>query len=173
MSPLATLLLVLINSLPICWADRGASHEVKQHQFETIATAIATVAKTDDEAVLLLTVAYHESRLCLRTHAGEKRFAKQKSLGLFQIEKGSRLPPPYAGLSLADTTAAASAALDLLRRSWQCGRTAGDRMTAYAGRPCGDWPSRRARENTFWVLSSRLARERRADRLAAMWERVA
>lgn len=147
------LILPLLLKLPVCYADRDLVPEVKRAQLETVARAVATVAKNASEAALLVSVAWHESRLCLEAHRG----GNGPAYGLWQIEPASNLPRPYAGLSYPETESAARSALYHLRHSYQCGPSVGDRITAYAGRPCGQvWPTLESRVRMYYWVRSKL-----------------
>lgn len=149
----------LISVLPMCRADLELPLETKAGQLAVAAEAIATVAETAEEAVWLTAIAYHESRFCYRTHAGGSS-VRGRGRGLWQIEKGSRRLPPFEGLSLAETTHAASQALWLVRHSYQCGPSVKDRFTAYAGQPCDtNWPTLHARYRTYGWLTLLVSRE--------------
>lgn len=150
------LILSFLTSLPVCYADRHLDPRAKNAQLETIATALSQTAKDESEAALALSVAWHETRLCLEAHRGGKG-VRGRGRGLFQIEPGSRLPRPYEGLSQEETTSASRSAISLLRRSYQCGPSVGDRLTAYAGRPCGlTWPTLSSRVRFYYWAYSRL-----------------
>lgn len=143
-------MLAALQALPGCWADRHAPEGAKATQHAYISRAIAAKAETVDEAAYLVTIAYHESRICLNTHAG---LARGRGRGLWQIECASRRLPPFEGLSYEATEHAAGEALWMIRHSWQCGNQPKDRFTAYAGRACGvSWPTMAARVRTwYWV----------------------
>lgn len=109
---------------------------------------------TRDEAAALITIAESESALCADVHAGSRR--GWSGIGLWQIEPGSNRRPPFAGLSLEDTTHAAGEALWLWRHSWQCGPDLVSRFKAYGGRPCPvAWLGGGARARLYrWIFWS-------------------
>lgn len=155
-------LLFAMQGLAVCYADRQDPR--KQAQLETIAEAITVATERTrwrgdrvSLAALLLTIAYHESKLCLDVHAGKR--GMNGALTLWQLERGSRLTGYRAGLSLEDTISAAVAAATLLARSFQCGSAVDGMLRAYAGAKCGvEFPTLRARVRTFHYLRSRMAR---------------
>jgi hypothetical protein len=148
------LILSFLTSLPICYADRHLASGAKEAQLQTIARAVSQTARDAPEAALALTVAWHESRLCTAVHSG---VAGGRGRGLWQIEPGSHLPKPYEGLSEEATLSASRSAISLLRRSYQCGPGVADRLTAYAGRPCGkSWPTLSDRVRFYWWALSRI-----------------
>jgi hypothetical protein len=149
----AAAILAALVMLPVCWDDRR--EEARSERLQDVATAIDVAASGDDGlAALLVTVGYHESRFCRSAHAGGRR---GRGEGIWQIEAGSRRQRPFSGLGLAATTHAAGEAAWLLRHSWQCGSGPAARLTAYAGRTCGeDWPTLRERVATYWWALTRL-----------------
>jgi len=128
------LVLPFLLSLPVCVADRGEP-ELKRAQLETVAMAIEAVTPKPSERAALITIAWFESRLCRDVHAGSKRGGSGE--GLWQIEPGSRLRRPYAGLDQEATEHAAGEALGLWRRSWCPGQGSAARFRVYAGLGCG------------------------------------
>lgn len=160
-------LLFAMQGLSVCWADRHDPR--KAAQLETIAEAITVATERarwrGDRrvlAALLLTIAYHESRLCLDVHAGKP--GMNRAITLWQIERGSRLTGYRAGLSLEDTISAAVAAATLLARSFQCGSAPISMFRAYAGdRTCkSEAPTFAARARTFAWIRQRMARVQEA-----------
>jgi len=146
----------ILMSLPVCYQDRHLPTDVKAGQLQTVASAIASEAVDKSEAAYLVSIAWHESRLCLATHAGRH---PGRGRGLYQIERASGAPSAgtgYVGLSLPETVNATRAALHMLRHSYQCGQRPRDRFTAYAGRPCGlVWPTMLSRERMYYYLLGR------------------
>lgn len=122
----------------------------------TIGQAVAAVSDTRDDAAGLVTIAVHESALCRSVHSGARRGGP--GVGLWQLEPGSHRQPPFAGLSLADTTHAAGEALWLWHHSHQCGHGLRARFAAYAGLPCGSkWAGAASRARFYgyvrWALA--------------------
>ena len=157
--------LYAITGLAPCWADRGDIR--KPAQLETIAEAI-TVATERARwrgnrmvlAALLVAISYHESRFCISTHEGKP--GPGAAVTIFQIEPGSRLKGYRAGLDLESTISAATAAADLLSRSFQCGPEAVNVLRSYAGAKCdSEFPTLRARQRTYFVVFARLVRAER------------
>lgn len=149
------LILAALQALPPCWADRAAPEGAKATQLAYISRAIAAEAETVEEAAYLVTIAWHESRLCLDVHAG---LSRGHGRGLWQLERGSRREPPFEGLSEADTRHAAHEALWMVRHSWHCGGAPAARFTAYAGRACGSvWPTLVSRVRTWYWVRGMLA----------------
>jgi hypothetical protein len=151
------IILAYLLALPVCYQDRHVLPEVKAEQLSTVAAAISTLARDESEAALLVSVAWHESRLCLATHVGE---TSGRGRGLYQIERASRAPSAgkgYVGLTWSETLLATQAAVHVLRRSYQCGQGPRGRFTAYAGRPCHtSWPTLSERERTYYHVLSKL-----------------
>jgi hypothetical protein len=146
---LAPVLAVLLTS-PVCFGERQ-----DPERLELIATAIATVSSTRDDAVGLLTIGEAESAWCLAVHSGRRK--GWSGVGLWQLEPGSHRHPPFAGLSLADTTHAAGEALWLWRHSYDCGHSIEGRMRVYGGRSCSEpWPGAAKRARLFAWISWRL-----------------
>lgn len=116
------------------------------------------MSESRDDAAGLLAIATAESALCEAVHSGRKH--GWSGVGLWQLEPGSHRAPPFAGVSLADTTHAAREALWLWlwRHSWQCGPELVSRFKAYGGRPCpvawlGGGARARLYHWIFWELS--------------------
>lgn len=153
----AAMILSVLNSLPVCYADR--ENPAKPAQMATVANAIARASRNDDDAAKLTAVGYHESRFCIAVHSGEH---KGPGRGLFQLEgQSKRYPGPFVGLSQAATDNAARVANAILRRSYQCGPTVADVLTGYAGRACGKpWPTLSERVATYWMTRRRFERWR-------------
>lgn len=164
--------LTALQALPVAKADR-LRPEAKARQLEILAVAIAGAVEGTpqwrgdpvDLASLLIAIAYQESRFALDVHAGTDR-PHAKSAGLFQIEW---LPNHLArrqvvGLSLDETTTAASAAAAILAHSWQCGPSRADILTAYAARKCGaPWPTLGQRVATANFVRMTIMREMWAE----------
>lgn len=166
---LAAPVLAVILAQPVCWADRALPVEVKRDQLGVIADAIAEASDTPERAALLITIGYHESRWCIRVHAGIKRGGAGE--GLWQLEGAHHGDGSRSGLSRYETADAALLASAQLDRSYQCGSSPAAILTAYAGRPCwqsasdprypGDtgvewgygWPTLTSRVRTYrWAL---------------------
>lgn len=141
----------VLLSLPIC------AHEAPDpRRLEVIATAIADVSRDGADAAALLTIGQSESAWCRTVHAGSRRGGA--GLGLWQIEPGSHRVPPFAGLSIADTTHAAEQALWLWRHSFSCGSDTASRFRVYAGAGCDSpWQGAAARSRLFRWITWRLA----------------
>jgi hypothetical protein len=123
-----------------------------------IAQAIALVSETRDDAAGLLAIGTAESAWCESVHSGQRR--GWSGVGLWQLEPGSHRHPPFAGLSLADTTHAAGEALWLWRHSYTCGGALVDRFKVYGGRPCAvAWLGGGARARLYRWISWRLEAE--------------
>ncbi len=132
-------LLALLLALAPCYADRAVEPSLKRAQLATIAAAIEANTTDPAEQGALVSILTHESRACLAVHAGRKRGGHGR--GLWQIEPGSHLEPPFDGLGLAATTHAAGQALRLWRLSAVCGRwNLEKRFGLYAGLGCSSWP---------------------------------
>ncbi len=145
--------LALLLALPVCWADRAEPDRAER--LATIAHAIEAAAPDRTTRARLIATAWSESRLCRAVHEGRRRGGP--AAGLWQLEPGSHLHGPYAGLSTEATDAAARSAASLLSRSQQCGSGDAAVLTAYAGRPCGKpWPSLRERVSTCQWARARL-----------------
>ena len=127
----------VIAAVPPCWEDRGIDQSAR---LEVVAVALSTASeartheKNLDLAAKLLTVAFFEGYFCERVHRG---MTAGRGRGLFQLERGSRLTPPFEGVGLEETTHAALEAVRLLKRSQQCGSGAREVFASYAGLPCG------------------------------------
>lgn len=126
---IAAPIFALLLSLHPCYAEPP-----DPARLELIANAIAAVSSTVDDAAGLIAIGTFESSWCKSVHSGAKRGGH--GIGLWQLEPGSRRLPPFAGLSLEDTTHAAGEALWLWRRSYACGSTPVARFSSYAGLPC-------------------------------------
>ena len=149
---IAATVLTVLQLQPLCWADRGAAR--KPAQLAIVAEAIAEASPTPERAAYLIAVGWHESRWCLRVHSAAHRGPGR---GLWQLEgKRGKLPGPFVGLSLFETSNAAAVASDVLSRSHQCGSTPAEVFTAYAGRPCGStWATLNSRVQTYyWALGA-------------------
>lgn len=143
-------ILALLLSFPQCYGEPRDTARL-----ELIAAAIAQVSATPDDAAGLLTIGTHESAWCESVHSGRRRGGH--GVGLWQIEPGSRRAPPFAGLTLEETTHAAGEALWLWRHSYGCGRTLEARYRAYAGLPCGSsWAGARSRARMHLLVLSRV-----------------
>lgn len=152
MNPVTAILTILL-ALPICWQDRAEP----DHGLRMARIARAIAAQSVDVRAQLIVVGYYESRFCEAVHAGRK--GTGRAAGLWQIERGSRRPGPYSGLSDGETLAAAESAAWLLEHSHRCGHTDAAILTAYAGAPCGsDWPTLSARVKLLRWVRGRLGR---------------
>ncbi|HET9958094.1 MAG TPA: hypothetical protein VFQ61_26545, partial [Polyangiaceae bacterium] len=173
---LASYVLMGITALPTFHEDVGDRYsEQKRIQAETIATAIAEVAEkaqgwpgTPRElASLLLTVAWHETRLSLRIHEGNCRPFEcdhGRARGLWQLHMHASLPRErwltVAGLDPDSTRAAAQeAARALIRSRRMCMSVSRGAdwvpytLVAFAGRGCrGQLPDIQRRVRTFHHL---------------------
>ncbi len=170
---LTAYLISAILSLPTYHEDAGEQLKAqKRAQTELIATAVAQAAENArgwpgsprELAVLLLTVAWHETRFSLRIHEGRCRPYEcdhGKARGLWQLHMHASLPRErwitVAGLDAESTLSAArEAAIALVRsRNW-CSRYARGRdwvaptLRAFAGRGCdGRLPDVDARVRTY------------------------
>lgn len=146
MTPAAVMLL-----LPICVGDAG--EWLRTERIERFGAAVEASAPDDLEAqAALITIAWHESRLCRDVMRGARRGGS--AVGPFQIEPASHRQPPFAGLDVEPLAHAAGEAAWLWRHSWRCGPSWAARMTAYAGAPCGSWRQEASRRARFmgWVL---------------------
>jgi hypothetical protein len=169
---LTTYLLLAISSLPTFKEDVGEFFLPKKRaQAEIIAQAIAEVSETTrgwpgskrELASLLLTVAWHETRLSLRIHDGlckPYECDRGRARGLWQLHAHASLPKErwlaVAGLDLESTrNGAAEAAKALVRSRRLCLRgTNADwvapTLSAYAGLGCGgSLPDAAERVRTF------------------------
>ncbi len=148
---LAAPVLAVLLSLPQCY---GEPRDVPR--LALIADAIAAVSDTRSDAAALLAIGTAESAWCESVHSGRKRGGLGE--GLWQLEPGSHRAPPFAGLSLADTTHAAGEALWLWQHTARCIDTQA-RFGAYAGLGCHRWAGARQRANLYvwalWRLSAR------------------
>lgn len=148
------LVLPVLLELPVCVADRGQP-EAKAAQLHMVAGAIEEATADPSERAALITIAWFESRLCLRVHAGELRGGLGE--GLWQLEPGSRRRPPFAGLGSSETAHAAGEALALWRLGRCAGRPLAARFRAYAGLGCGprDWAGAEPRARFMrWTLGA-------------------
>ncbi len=148
-----------VLALPIFHEDRAAA--IKSEQLATIAAAVDEAAAAtkwpgapSELRALMLTVAFHESALSLRIHAGDCRkheCDRGRARGLWQQHASSASSreawEQLAGLDAESTRhAAREAARSLARARWQC-RSLEKRgqpwlemtLSAYAGRGCVGW----------------------------------
>lgn len=168
---LTTYLLIAIASLPTFHEDVGEQFAAqKRQQAELIANAISRAAENvqgwpgskRELATLLLTVAWHETRLSLRIHDGRcKPFECDhgRARGLWQLHAHASLTRErwltVAGLDAQSTfNGAAEAALALTRSRHMCRKRGSDwvasTISAYAGRGCGGGlPDLDARVRTY------------------------
>jgi len=168
---LTTYLLIAISSLPTFHEDVGEQFAArKREQAQLIASAISRAAEgaqgwpgsKRELATLLLTVAWHETRLSLRIHDGHcKPFECDhgRARGLWQLHAHASLSRDrwltVAGLDEQSTfNAASEAALALTRSRHMCRQRGADwvasTISAYAGRGCGGGlPDLDARVRTY------------------------
>lgn len=170
---LTTYLLMAISSLPTFHEDVGEQFSAqKRAQAELIANAISSAAESArgwpgskrELATLLLTVAWHETRLSLRIHDGRCKpyeCDRGKARGLWQLHSHASLPRErwltVAGLDEQSTLIGASeAAQALIRGRHMCRKSSlgrdwvGPTLVAFAGRGCsGRLPDVDARVRTF------------------------
>ena len=170
---LTTYLLTAIASLPIFHEDVGEKFATQKHdQAQMIASAIEKAVEQSTEwpdsprelAALMLTVAWHETRLSLRIHDGlckPHECDNGRARGLWQLHVHRSLPRErwlqVAGFPPENTTRAAQeAAIALVRSRRMCavatrGRDwLGATLTAYAGGGCGGrLPDVKARIKTY------------------------
>jgi hypothetical protein len=139
--PIAPVLAFLL-ARPVCF---GEHHDPAR--LETIATAIAAVSNTRDDAAGLLTIGTFESHWCERVHSGRVR--GWSGQGLWQLEPGSHRHPPFAGLSAEATTHAAGEALWLWRHSYSYGASLEARFRCYGGQREG-WRGAGPRAAFYW-----------------------
>ena len=147
--------LVVMQALPSCWADREDPR--KPEQLQNLAAAIAQASPNPLRAAFLVAIGYHESRFCLRVHSGVDTGPGR---GIWQLEgQSKRYQGPFVGLTPEETGNAAWVASQIIGRSAQCGSRPADVFTAFAGRACGTvWPTLADRVRTFWFVSARLHR---------------
>ncbi len=117
-----------------------------------IGQAIASVSGDRREAVVLLTIAYAESRFCERVHSGEVWGGMGQ--GLFQLEPGSHRVPPFSGLSYRETEHAAGEAIALWRL-FKC-PTLAQNFGGYAGLGCKTWSGAFVRVALFNRINHRI-----------------
>lgn len=171
---LTAYILTAIASLPTFHEDVGDKFVAqKREQAQLIANAISRAAENAqgwpgskrELATLLLTVAWHETRLSLRIHDGRcKPFECDhgRARGLWQLHTHASLPRDrwltVAGLDEQSTlNGAAEAALALTRSRHMCRQRGSDwvasTISAYAGRGCaGGLPDLAARVKTYRML---------------------
>jgi hypothetical protein len=153
---LAGPILVAIMSLPGCYKDKR-DERVPDH-LARVAYALGQETKDVDEAAALATIAYHESRYCLKV---QEKYTRSGAYSSWQLEGKRHLyPQPFVGLDYEPIHNAAYAAVDIWRRTYNCGYSFRDRMTSYAGRACGtNWPTLDARVGTYWYVRSVIVKE--------------
>ena len=144
----AAILAALLHG-PVHHEDRGeGARALKLEQYDVIAAAISSAARTDVEAALLVAIGRHESRYSLRIHAGRckpRECDRGRARGPWQTHRLWLSPEAWArllGSSPESTRAAADHASDVVRRMWNACRGARNRyratLTAYLGRGCRD-----------------------------------
>jgi hypothetical protein len=179
---LTAYLISAILSLPTFHEDIGEQLVAqKRAQAELIASAVAEAAEKSrgwpgsqrELAVLLVTIAWHETRFSLRIHDGHCRPYEcdhGRARGLWQLHVHASLPRErwltVAGLDPVSTlNGATEAATALIRSRHWCARQARGRdwvaptLLAYAGRGCGgQLPDIDARVRTYRHLLALTAR---------------
>ena len=142
--------------LPTCYEDR-ADPRVPDF-LATEAYAIAAETRTVDEAAALGSILHHEGGNCIRV---QTRYTHSGGYSVFQLEGKRHLyKQPFLGLDYPAIHNAVYAAVDVWRHTWNCGPTFSDRMTSYAGKPCGiHWATLDARASTFWYLRNVMVKE--------------
>ncbi len=160
-------LLVALKALPTCHVD--ADDPRKAAQLETVASSISSAVESTswagdkrDQAAMLTSIGYHESRYCIATHEGKR---KSYATGLWQVEAASHgvTRDDLRGLSQEQTDSSAMIAARVLSKSWRCG--GGPRgwfVAYYGGCPCDakGWEHRLApRVRTFNYMRSVIGRE--------------
>jgi hypothetical protein len=154
-----------LKSLPTYFEDRGKSDE-KDAQLRTVAAAIHKASGGDRQiAALLVVIAFHESALSLRIHAGACK-ANECDHGLaaslWQLHANGRSLEEWATLAGQDpeaTLKAATAAAQLLQAlRHSCGRESAYILTAFAGRRCSatDWAGLAPRLATLKKIEGKL-----------------
>lgn len=154
-------------SLPTFHEDTGAEHaQEKRAQLITVANAIGAAAKGDkDLAAMLVTVAYHESAMSLRIHAGQCKPSECDhglAASIFQLHSSKRIPlDEWATLASLDPEAtklaAKRAAQMLIGARYICGRDPARIMTSFAGLRCdAPWAGLAPRLQTFAKIRGRL-----------------
>lgn len=175
---LTAYVLAAIQVLPTFHEDVGAAFaERKRQQAMVIADAVAEVASKAhgwpgsprELAMLMLTVAWHETRFSLRIHEGNCRpfeCDQGRARGLWQLHAQASIPRErwlgLAGLDLEATrNSAQEAARALIRSRRMClSKIHGSdwiapTLAAYAGRGCGgQLPDAAQRVRTFRHLLS-------------------
>lgn len=153
-SSLAAALLVVLVAFPRAMSDREELPETRAERLGKLATDIADASlgarwrgDRRDLAALLVTIAWHETRIASTFQRTEKR-GMGGAQGPWQIEPGAH--------SKGDPRLASTAA-EHLSRSWQCGSGPRGWLTAYAGVPkCAHWNGITARVRTFYWVRSKL-----------------
>jgi hypothetical protein len=159
-------ILSALLSLPVYKED--VNDDRKHAQLKMIAEAIAQVSSESkwpnrkQHAALLIAIAYHETGLSLRIHAGNCKPYEcdgGRARGLWQLHSNAYVPPPIwyelAGLDFGRTRASALEASRALNRAyWMCARHDGDKvamaLTAYAGLGCrATWKGLKPRLQTY------------------------
>lgn len=130
--------------LPVFHEDRANPY--KGAQLYTVARAVASVARTREEAAFLLTLGHHESGFSFRVHFGICRQFEcdhGRALSPWQMHRNGRTEDEwhgFVGLSLDATRGAAAAALQHIRYAERACKWAQDPIVgtfrAYAGRGC-------------------------------------
>lgn len=161
----AAAILRVLLALPVCQGERQ-----DPERMAIIAAAISSVSNTRDDAAGLLAIGTAESAWCESVHSGLRH--GWSGVGLWQLEPGSHRRPPFAGLSIEDTTHAAGEALWMWRHSYTCGPSLVDRFKVYGGRPCAvAWLGGGARARLYrwiyWSLSEPRAHGPRSREVVA------
>lgn len=156
-----------LMSLPTFHEDRAPEmKEQKRAQLITVANAIGAASKGDkDLAAMLVTVAYHESAISLRIHAGQCKPSECDhglAASIWQLHSSKRIPleewTTLAGLDPGATKLAAKrAAQMLIGARFSCGRDPARMMTSYAGLRCdAPWPGLAPRLATYAKVRGKL-----------------
>lgn len=157
-----------IRKLPTYYEDvppggvAGRTTE-KEAQLTAIAQEVARVSRRAPYAprkwaAVLLTIAWHESTLSLRIHAGQCKpweCDAGKARGIFQLHRSAANAPQWDRMHGREFTAEQVTAADqLLRRLTRtCGDGVEGTFEAYMGKRCGSGdPKVRARMETFGRL---------------------
>lgn len=149
-------ILVALMQLPTCYKDRT---DPRVPEFlATEAYAIAAEVRDVDEAAALGSILHHEAANCIKV---QTQYTHSGAYSVFQLEgKRHMYQQPFLGLEYNSIHNAVYAAVDVWRHTWNCGPGFANRMTSYAGKPCGEkWATLDARTNTFWYLRNIMVME--------------
>jgi hypothetical protein len=147
-------LVSILMAFPPAVSDREETHDARATRMSALAGEIAEASlgarwrgNRLDLAALLVTIAWHETRIASTFQRTDKR-GMGGAQGLWQIEPGAH--------SKGDPRLASTAA-EHLSRSWQCGAGPRGWLTAYAGVPkCAHWAGITARVRTFYWVRGKL-----------------